>query len=1003
MLGSEIFSLILHKQFNTVKKALSLVFTLFLLLLVSATTFQRAETGSNVHVEELAEEQAWVDSIFQVMTPDERLGQLVWLRAQSDWGEENDAVVERLIRKHHIGGICFFNPSHKGTPEKQVELTNRYQALARHVPLFVTLDAEWGTGWRYKNFALAFPRQLMLGAIQDDKLIYKMGQAIAEQLRRLGVSINFAPVVDVNNNAANPVINYRSFGESPRRVANKAYQYMRGMQDHGVMACAKHFPGHGDTDTDSHHDLPVIRHGRERLDSVELFPFQILFDQGVGSVMVAHLSIPALDPTEHLPTTLSRPVVTDLLKRDMNFNGLVLTDAMEMQGVTKHHGKAESSAKALAAGNDVVLLPADVEGAFRSIKKYLADGKIDRAALDFSVKKVLRWKHRMGLTKFKQLGTAGLQADLNAPRHQALRRQLIGAAMTLVRDEAGAVPFENLEGLDLASVAIGEKPGNTFQQTLNFYQKTATHTTGKEITSAQQSRLLKKLRDKDVVIVSLHDMSQFARWNFGINQSAKNFIKKLNERTKVVLVLFGNPYALQYFDEIGTVLVAYEEAEDIQSIAAQALFGAQAITGQLPVSASPKSRAGKGLQRASLQRLSYGLPEEVGMDSRILQHVDTVMLAAIEAEATPGGVVLVARKGKVIFQKAYGRHRYDRKSPETANDDIWDLASVTKIAATTAALMKLQDTGKFDPNDPVKKYLPEFAGTDKADILLSAMLAHRARLTPWIRFYEETTNANRQPSSQFFRRKKTKGYSLAVAKDLYLRDDWPDTIWRRILDSPLREQNGYKYSDLAFYIAAKIVERQGGMPLEAFVQQNFYRPIGMETTTFRPLEKFPAERIPPTEEDSYWRQRRVHGYVHDMGAAMLDQVSGHAGLFSNANDLAKMMQLLLNGGHYGGQQYLRPETIHQYASRCPGCTRRGLGFDLLQLDQRFEPNFSSKASEQTFGHLGFTGTAAWADPENELVYIFLSNRTYPNMRNNKLGKMNTRILAMDVVYDSLRE
>lgn len=1002
------FHYFIFTQINTeaVKKILSFILVVSALLFISATSFEKTDWRPDSDMESYAAEQAWVDSIFQAMTPEERLGQLVWIRAQSDWGADNDAAVERLIKKYHIGGLCFFNPTHKGTPEKQIELTNRYQALTKHVPLFITLDAEWGAGWRYKNYALPFPRQMTLGAIQDDKLIYKMGKAIAEQMRRMGVTINFAPVVDVNNNGENPVINYRSFGENPHRVANKSYQYMRGMQDHNVMACAKHFPGHGDTNVDSHKDLPIIPHSRARLDSVELFPFQILFDQGVGGAMVAHLSVPELDPTENMPTTLSRPVITDLMKKEMNFNGLIMTDAMEMHGVVKHHGEGEASAKALAAGNDVVLLPADTESAFEYIHQYLSDNKLDQAALDFSVKKVLRWKYRMGVTEFEEIKKEGLSEDLNNREHEALRREMIAAALTLARDEKGTLDLKSIDelaGINMASVSIGAKKGNPFQRTLNYYKNIDTYSTKKDISEKEQNSLLNKLSQKDVVIVSVHDMSQFAKWKFGINQSAKNFIKKLNEKTNVVLVLFGNPYSLKYFDHIGTVLVTYEEADDIQEIAAQAIFGALPISGKLPVTASQKSKAGMGVERNSLQTLSYGLPEEVGMDSRILENIDTVMEAAMREEATPGGVVLVAKDGKVIFQKAYGKHTYSSKARSTQVDDIWDLASVTKICASTVSLMKLQEEGKFNPNDPVSKYIPEFKNTDKANIPVADMLTHRARLTAWIKFYEETVNSKKQPSSSFYKNKNSGKYTLPVAKDLYLRNDWPDTIWQRIVDSPLREKKEYKYSDLAFYIAAEIVKRQSGMPLDEYVQKTFYENMGMSTTGYNPLKKFPVNRIPPTDEDDYWRQRKVQGYVHDMGAAMLNQVSGHAGLFSNANDLAKMMQMLVNGGYYGGTQYLKPETIHQYATRCPDCTRRGLGFDMLQLDESYDPNLSTKASKKTFGHLGFTGIAAWADPENDIVYIFLSNRTYPKMWNNKLGKMNTRILAMDVVYDAIVE
>ncbi len=993
------------------KKAFSLFIILSALLFISAASFVQQETQPNFNVEAIAKEQAWVDSIFQAMTPDERLGQLVWVRAQTDWSEENMAEVERLIRQYHVGGLCFFNPTYKGTPEKQVELTNRYQSLAKHVPLFISLDAEWGLGWRYKDKALAFPRQLMLGAIQDETLIYEMGAAIARHLKRVGVTINFAPVADVNNNAENPVINFRSFGENPLKVAVKSYQYMRGLQDNGVLACAKHFPGHGDTDTDSHLDLPVIPHTRARLDSVELFPFKMLIDQGVGSIMVAHLNVPALDATANLPTTLSHPTVTGLLKNELNFNGLVMTDALEMKGVTKHYGAGEVEAKALAAGNDVLLMPSDVDAGFVTMKKWLSAGRLDTTLINNSVKKVLRWKYRMGVTEYKKISTQHLKRDVNDYAAKALRRKLIANAITLVRNNDSLVPFgnpgfpntKNLHELNLGALAIGAGKDNPFHTYLNYYKNTETFYSGKNISKKQQAYFTNKLIKKDAVIISLHGMSQYASKGFGISKSTKEIIAALQEKTKVILAIFGNPYSLKYFDKTENVLVAYEEADDIQEIAAQALFGAFPITGKLPVTVSERSKAGMGVTTPSLQRLGYALPEEVGMSSEKLWAIDSLVQDAIDEKATPGAVVLVARKGKVIFQKAYGNHTYGRGARQTRTDDIFDLASITKIAASTVSLMKLQDEGKFDFNDPVKKYLPEFDTTDKADIPLSKMLSHRARLTSWIKFYEKTISSKKQPLNKFYRTKPNAKFSLPVAKNLYLRNDYPDTIWKEIVGSPLLEGSGYKYSDLAFYIAAEIIKRQSGEGIENYVQDHFYQPMGMETTTYRPIEKFPLDRMPPTEEDRYFRQRKIQGYVHDMGAAMLGQVSGHAGLFSSANDLAKLMQMLLNKGSYGGTQYLQPQTIHQYASRCGNCTRRGLGFDMLQLDQRHEPNLSTLASDRTFGHLGFTGGAAWADPENELVYIFLSNRTYPKMRPNKLGKMNTRVLVMDAVYGAVME
>jgi beta-N-acetylhexosaminidase len=980
-----------------VKKTAALLLIALAYLLVSAASFTRQPQQPMPSIEDQLKENAWVDSTYAALTPDERLGQLFWLRAHTDKDAAYEAAVEEQVKKYQPGGLCFFNPTAKGTPEKQVELTNRYQALATNkLPMFITIDGEWGLGMRMRGTAMSFPRQLMLGAIEDNTLIYEMGAQIAKHCKRVGVNVNFAPVADVNNNAANPVIGFRSFGENPYNVAAKSYQYMLGMQDNGVMASAKHFPGHGDTGTDSHYDLPVINHDMARLDSVELFPFKILIRQGVGSIMIAHLNIPALDNTKNLASSLSPKIVTGLLRNKLNYKGLILTDALEMQAVTKNFPKGEVEARALAAGNDVLLLPGDVDAAFRVVKQWLAAGKLDTNAVNASVKKVLLWKHRMGIENYKPVPLEGVRADVNDNEALAVKRELIANALTLAKNQDDFLPIKTS---GIASLAIGASSGNIFQKRLSSFGKIETFTSGKDVPNS----LLAKLIDKDAVIVSLHDMSQFASKGYGLTQSTKDFIEALRKQTRVILVVFGNPYSAKFFENVPNLLVCYEEDDEVQDLAAQALFGVFPLRGKLPVTASPALPAGTGVTTEAVQRLGYGVPEEVGMSSQKLEKMDALMAEAIAEGATPGGVLLVARKGKIVWQKSYGHHTYDKDARSTAPDDIWDLASITKIAASTISLMKLQDEGKFDPKAPVEKYLPEFANTNKKGIPLIEMMTHRARLTPWIKFYEKTITPAAKPSPDFYQSKKSEAYPLPVAKDLWLRSAYGKEIWQQILDSPLEPSKEYKYSDLGFYIAGEIVARLGGTPIENYVQQAFYQPLGLQTMGYRPYERFPLERIPPTENDDYFRDRRIQGYVHDMGAAMLNQATGHAGLFSDAEDLAVLMQMLLNKGSYGGLQYLRPETVHYYTTRCEGCTRRGIGFDMFQKNTSYENNLSLKASEGTFGHLGFTGTAVWVDPAEELIYIFLSNRTFPTMRNNKLGKLNTRVKVQDAVYEAIME
>lgn len=980
----------------------NLIAILFITILLLTSGFQQqsqATAPADTIITNTLIEQKWVDSLFNSMSLDEHIGQLMSIRAHSDKGPEHVAKVEKLIKNYHVGGLTFF----QGTPEKQVDLTNRFQKLAKRVPLMIAMDAEWGVGMRYKSIVVNFPRELLLGAIQDNRLIYKMGAEVAKQFHRLGMHINFAPVADVNNNPENPVINTRSFGEDRYNVAVKTYMYAKGMEDNGVLACAKHFPGHGDTDTDSHYDLPVITHDRERLDSIELFPFRVMAQHGVGSMMIAHLHVPSLDDTPNLPTSLSRPTVTDLLRKKWKYDGLIFTDGLGMKGVTKHYKNGEVEAKSLVAGNDILLLPQDVAASVREIKRYLKEGWLDQAQFEASVKRVLRAKYRLGLTKFKTIEKANVRADINHPKAIALKRELIQNALTLVRNPENLIPFQDIDSLQMASLSIGVSSKSDFQKRLDSYQKMSHYQVGKEISTSKQKDLIAKLKQKDVAIVSLHNLSEFASKKFGLTSSTKNFIEALRQETKVVLVVFGTPYSLGAFDNIDWLFCAYEENEDSQDLAAQALYGAFSIRGRLPVTASPRSQFNIGVTTNSLFRLGYGLPESVGLNAQTLERgIAAVMKEGINAKAMPGGVVLVAKDGKVVFEKSYGYHTYNKKNPMTTTD-IFDLASVTKIAAATVSVMKLQDEGKISIYQPLSNYLSNLQNTDKKDLLIQDIMAHRAGLKAWIKFYEQTTTTGKKPrpSRAFYKDKSSAPFTVPVTEKLFLRDDIPDTLWSQIRTSPLRSNTNYKYSDLGFYLMADLVKETTGQTLDRYVQNNFYRPLGLQTATYNPAKKFSLTRIPPTEEDSYFRAQRVHGYVHDMGAAMLGGVSGHAGLFANANDLAIIMQMLLNKGYYGGQRFLSSNTVQTFTTRHPKETRRGIGFDMLQLDTSVDPNLSRKASPTTFGHLGFTGTCVWADPEHNLVYIFLSNRTYPSMNNRKFGRMDIRPRIQDVIYDAI--
>jgi beta-glucosidase-like glycosyl hydrolase/CubicO group peptidase (beta-lactamase class C family) len=864
----------------------------------------------------------------------------------------------------------------------------------------IAMDAEWGLNMRMKGVQ-AFPRQLMLGAIRNNRLIYQMGQEVARQLHRVGAHINFAPVVDVNNNANNPVIGTRSFGEDRLNVSIKSVNYMRGMQDNGILACAKHFPGHGDTDTDSHFDLPLIPHSRQRLDSIELYPFRALVDHGVASVMIAHLQVPALEPRENYPTSLSPAVVNGILRDELGFHGLTFTDGLEMKGVTKHFGNGEVEAASLLAGNDILLLPESLANATLKIKTYLEDGTMNEADFNLKVKRVLRAKYRMGLQQFTPLAEENATADLNNAAAQLLEEQLVENALTLVRDEDQLVPIKYLTGKQFASVAIGTTQRNRFQQRLQDYAPMQIERVSHSISEEEATLLLKSLASKEVVIVSLHNMGSSAKSDFGIKRSSLDFLKRLRQQNKVILTVFGNPYSLKFFDEQGVVLEAYNEDILTQDKAAQAIFGAIGLNGRLPVTASPRSNYNAGITTSKLFRLGYSTPESVGMNGDTLaRYVRGLAQDAIDTKATPGCVVLVARYGKVVFHEAYGHHTYARKR-RVRKDDIYDLASVTKVAATTLAIMDLTQTGQLDLDEPISSYLSELQGTNKSLLTTREILAHRAALHPWIPFYRSTLTKKGSRSSQLYRSAAGGDYHLQVTDNIFLQDNYADSIWHYIDQSNLRSNKNYRYSDLGFYYLAKLVERTSGQPLNEYVQERFYAPMGLSNLTFQPRATVSLERIPPTELDNYWRKQPVHGHVHDMGAAMLGGVSGHAGLFGNAHDLAVLWQMLLQRGVYGNEVYFQPEIVQEFTTRYANETRRGLGFDMKQLNPGRSQNMSQLASRFTFGHLGFTGIGLWADPAEDLIVVFLSNRTYPSMHNNKLGRENYRPRIQAAAYRSI--
>ena len=950
--------------------------------------------------------QHWVDSVFATLTEEQKLGQLMMVSAWSNRDEAHHRHIEQLITKYHIGGLIFF----QGGPMRQARLTNRYQAQAK-IPLLIAMDLEWGLGMRLDS-TINFPRQMALGAIKDNTYIYEMAAEIARQCHALGVHINFAPVVDVNTNPENPVIGNRSFGENKFKVAEKGLAYMRGLQEHGIMATAKHFPGHGDTDTDSHLTLPVINHDTARMNCEELYPFRVLFSQGVQSTMVAHMSIPVYDSTPGQASTLSEPIVTGLLRQKLGYDGLVFTDALNMKGVSAFYKSGEMCVLALKAGNDVLLYPESVPAAVRKIKRALKRGVLKKAAIDKKVRKILHAKYRAGLHQYQRINTDNLLLRLNNPEAKLLRRQLHRQALTLVRNQGQAIPYQHLDTTHFASLSINAHATTQFQQVLGRYAPFAHHQIAPTTFDADGNpiqgfsnydSLLNKLKVYERVVVGIHGISSRPANNFGLRDEQLQLIKALAQHTEVAVVVFGNAYALRNFSTVPVLLCAYHDNDDTQQLAPQILFGALAAQGVLPVSASPELPEGTTLTNQTLGRLRYSLPEEAGIDSRTLRHIERIAQEAIREQATPGCQVLVAKQGQVVYYKGFGHLSYDSLQPVTT-ETVYDLASITKVAATLQATMFLAGRGILDVGKRASYYLPSMVGTNKEQLVVRDVLGHQAGLIPFIPFWASTVHDDTL-DTLFYSSIANGNYQRQISPGIYSQASLKDSLWHWSLASPLRKRRnpaqpfGYRYSDLSFYIAHRINDKLLNQPMEDFLEQNVYAPLGLSRMTYLPLCKYPIQYIAPTELDMYFRQWQICGTVHDPGAAMYGGVAGHAGLFSHANDLAILFQMNLQDGLYAGQRYLPAGAVQDFTAKLPGDTRRGMGWD--------KPNLagggptSQYATAATFGHTGFTGTCVWADPTFDVIYIFLSNRIYPDANNVKLIKNNIRSRIQDTIYEAI--
>ncbi len=963
-------------------------FFLFLTLVLSSVYGQNEVFLSGI--DSLAQEQ-WVDSQMDDMSIDQKIGQLFMIDVYSDKREDIEKV-KSLIEQYHIGGLVFF----QGTAERQAELTNLYQTYSE-IPLLIGFDGEWGLDMRLDS-TFKYPFNMTLGAIQNDLLIAEFGSQIGKHHKRIGIDMNFAPVVDINTNPKNPIIGNRSFGENKYNVSRKASAFVKGMQEQRVLANAKHFPGHGDTESDSHKSLPFVGFDKDRIESVELYPYKKLFVEGLSSVMVAHLNVPSLDSTPSIPSSLSYPIVTELLQDQMGFEGLIITDALNMKGASNYGDSSSVDLKAFQAGNDILLLSEDVARGVLAIRSAFDSGQITESRIDYSVRKILKAKYWAGLSEYRPVPLQDVQKDIRTPFDYVLLEKLFEEAITLVKNESSSLPIVNLQAKRRAYIHLGDASGKAFYKALNAYQDMP------ELNRFAED-FSQKIEQYDELIIGYHKADDKFWRSYKFSEEELDFLERISERKDVVLTVFTSPYALLDLSDLGdfeSLVVAYQNDVVAQRVTAEKIFGASSFKGKLPVGISEEFPVGTGLKSPELGRLLYRLPGSVGVDPQKLSEIDTLLQSTIDESMTPGIVVLAARHGKIFYHKSFGSHSYKGEVP-MENQTVFDLASLTKVLSGTAVLMRATEDGIIDLDDNLGSVFPVLKDSNKDSLILRQALSHSAGIKAWIPYYIETLDSvTRVPDSIHYSSSYSDEFNIEITDSLYLLSSYRDTIYKRIVDSELRQKTDYKYSGLLFYLLPDFTLSNYGQDMDEFTKSNFYDPIGASTLGYNPLESIDPSIIAPSEEDDYFRMGRVKGRVHDMGAAMMGGVSGNAGLFGSAIDVAKMMQMYLQSGVYGGRRYFDASTLDRFNKRyyLDIENRRGLGFDKPQLESDGDSE-QRPVSALSFGHSGFTGTYAWADPENGLLYIFLSNRTYPDMSNSKLVKENIRTRVQDLFYEAI--
>ena len=941
----------------------------------------------------------WVDSVYESLSNDEKIGQLIVARLsildpQSKKVRFLITDVENFVAQYNIGGVCIF----QGNIHTQAQYINRLKKLAK-TPILFSIDGEWGVAMRLYDSVLPLPRQMMLGATSDESLIETYGAIVAKQCKRFGIQMNYAPVIDINNNPKNPVINDRSFGEDKEKVSRYGNAYIRGLQKSGVLACVKHFPGHGDVDVDSHLDLPVINKSLAALDTLELYPFKKAIEMGVGSAMIAHLSIPSIDSRSHRPTSLSKKNIDSLLRSKLGFEGLCITDGLEMKGVKKYFPDGEAEVEAIIAGNDLLCLPDSIPLVVNKITKAINRGDLSWADIEVHVKRVLNAKYDFVLPNTDTIQLDNLLYELNQ-EVIPMRKRIAEKAITLIRQsDRKYFPLTRNDSENIAYLGFGLNKENSFSRSL----KTEVNADVFLLALNQKNKdslqkLMDTLRTYQSLIIGIHQLNRAPANQFGMSNEGLNFIRMLQDSTEHMTFLFGNAYAASYLQDARNLAICYEDDSVIQQTALQLLLGKLDYQGVLPVSINNKYPYGFGL-KTYMSELTLERNAEIKMDRSVIAIMENEIKQAIDKKAMPGCSILVVQDGKILFDKTYGFETYSKSAP-LKKGALYDLASVTKILSTTFAIMKLTEEGKINLSDRIGKYLPELKDNKKSTVSIQQLLMHEGGLTPYIPFYKSTMDEQGNLSPAYYSSTYSETFPIPVAQNLYFSKKGLEEFWGNYLESAEGAKNTYLYSDLDFILLGKLIEQVSGEPLHVYLEKNYYRPMGLNRLCYLPLEKFEKNDIIPSCYDQQFRKQELRGWVHDQGAALMGGVAGHAGLFGDVYDAAALMQCLIQEGCWKGVEMLSPSTIKKFTAYQHEKSRRGLGFDKPELKKNdAEPYPGKYVGAGVFGHLGYTGTSVWADPEKKRIVVFLSNRVYEE--NNVFQKLRLRSFVLDRVYEAL--